>query len=60
MEAKTLSSAGMASHEQAIPKAEEEFRNYRAQLDATPSDVEKDYLETLKRLERTLDQRERK
>jgi hypothetical protein len=60
MEAKTLSGAGTISHEQAITKAEHEFKKYRAQLDAAPSDVEKDYLETLKRVQRTVEGRRKK
>ncbi|MFN6179056.1 MAG: virulence RhuM family protein [Flavobacteriales bacterium] len=60
MEAKTLSGAGTISHEQAITKAEQEFKKYRAQLDAAPSDVEKDYLETLKRVQRTVEGRRKK
>lgn len=55
MEAKILDGPGTVSHEQAIAKAESEFKKYRAQLDAAPSDVEKDYLETLKRLQRTVE-----
>lgn len=55
MEAKILDGPGTGSHEQAIAKAEMEFKKYRAQLDAAPSDVEKDYLETLKRLQRTVE-----
>jgi hypothetical protein len=60
MEAKTLSGAGTISHEQVITKAEQEFNKYRAQLDAAPSDVEKDYLETLKRVQRTVEGRRKK
>lgn len=55
MEAKTLAGAGTVSHEQAIAKAEQEFKKYRAQLDTAPSDVEKEYLETLKRIQRTVE-----
>jgi hypothetical protein len=55
MEAKTLDGAGTVSHEQAIAKAEQEFKKYRAQLDAAPSDVEKEYLETLKSIQRTVE-----
>ncbi len=55
MEAKTLAGAGTVSHEQAMAKAEEEFKKYRALLDAAPSDVEKEYLETLKRIQRTVE-----
>lgn len=55
MEAKTLAGAGTVSHEQALAKAEEEFKKYRALLDAAPSDVEKEYLETLKRIQRTVE-----
>lgn len=60
MEAKTLDGVGTVSHEQAITKAQQEFKKYRAQLDAAPSDVEKDYLETLKRVQRTVEGRSKK
>ena len=60
MEAKTLAGAGTVSHEQAMAKAEEEFKKYHALLDAAPSDVEKDYLETLKRVQRTVEGRKKK
>ena len=55
MEARTLAGAGTVSHERAMAKAEEEFKKYRALLDAAPSDVEKEYLETLKRIQRTVE-----
>jgi hypothetical protein len=60
MEAKTLHGAGTISHEQAVAKAEQEFTKYRAQLDAAPSQVEKDYLETLKRVQRRVEGRRKK
>jgi hypothetical protein len=60
MEAKTLSGAGTVSHEQAIAKAEMEYDKYRTQLAAEPSDVEKHYLETLKRVQRTVEGRKKK
>jgi hypothetical protein len=60
MEAKTLHGAGTISHEQAVAKAEQEFTKYRAQLVAAPSQVEKDYLETLKRVQRRVEGRKKK
>lgn len=60
MEAKTLNGAGTISHEQAVAKAEQEFTKYRAQLDADSSQVEKDYLETLKRVQRRVEGRKKK
>lgn len=44
----TLNDAGSISHEQAIKKAEEEYRKYQVK---TLSPVEKAYLETIKQLE---------
>ncbi|HMR50055.1 MAG TPA: virulence RhuM family protein [Arachnia sp.] len=55
MEAPTLKGAGSVSHRQAITKAESEYGKYRAQLDATPSDVEAAYLETVKRAQREIE-----
>jgi hypothetical protein len=60
MEAKTLSGAGTVSHEQAMAKAEMEYGKYRTLLAAEPSDVEKDYLATLKRVQRTVEGRKKK
>lgn len=45
----TLNNPGTISHEQAIKKAEEEYRKYQAK---TLSPVEKAYLETIKELEK--------
>jgi len=52
MEARTLTGAGAVSHEQAVAKAEGEYEKYRAQLIAAPSEVEKDYLKTLRSVQR--------
>lgn len=54
MEAPTLSGAGSVSHKHAVAKAESEYEKYRAQLDATPSDVEAVYLESVKRAQRAI------
>lgn len=54
MEAPTLKGAGSVGHKQAIQKAESEYGKYRAQLDATPSDVEAAYLESVKRAQRAI------
>ncbi|MGO8670812.1 MAG: virulence RhuM family protein [Capsulimonadaceae bacterium] len=48
MDAPTLIGAGSVSHEQAVAKAETEYAKYRKQLDASSSEVERAYLETLK------------
>lgn len=55
MEAPTLQGAGSVSHKQAITKAEGEYEKYRTQLDATPSDVEAAYLESVKRTQREIE-----
>lgn len=55
MEAPTLSGAGSVSHKQAVAKAESEYEKYRAQLDATPSDVESAYLESVRRAQRAIE-----
>jgi hypothetical protein len=46
-----LHNAGSISHEQAIQKAEKEYRKYQVK---TLSEVEKNYLETLRQTEKTL------
>lgn len=53
----TLLNAGKVSHEQAIAKAEKEYRKYQVK---TLSSVEKDYLKTLKAIEKTTKQRLKK
>lgn len=55
MDAQTLTDAGSVSHQQAVASAEGEYQKYRAQLDAVPSDVEKAYLETVKRTQREIE-----
>lgn len=55
MDAPTLSSAGTVSHKQAKMKAEREYEAYRSQLGAEPSAVEQQYLDTVKRAQRTLE-----
>ncbi|MBS3974516.1 MAG: virulence RhuM family protein [Actinobacteria bacterium] len=55
MEAKTLEGAGSVSHRQAISKAEVEYTKYRAQLASEPSEVEMDYLENVKALQRKIE-----
>lgn len=59
MEAKTLAGAGAVSHERAIAKAEAEYTKYRAQLSATPSKAELDYLEALKNVQRKVQGRKK-
>jgi hypothetical protein len=55
MDAPTLSGPGSVSHDQAVKKAEGEYAKFRKQLDATPSDVEQEYLDSLKRVQKQLD-----
>ena len=55
MEAPPLKGAGSVSHRQAITKAEGEYEEYRAQLDAVPSDVEAAYLDLIKHTQRGID-----
>lgn len=55
MEAKPLEGAGSVSHQQAIDKAEAEYAKYRAQLAIEPSEVETDYLENVKAVQRKIE-----
>lgn len=55
MDAPTLNSAGSVSHKQAAAEAEAEYKKYRAVLNAEPSDVEKAYLESVKRAQREIE-----
>jgi hypothetical protein len=55
MEAKPLEGAGSVSHQQAIDKAEAEYAKYRFQLAIEPSDVETDYLENVKAVQRKIE-----
>jgi hypothetical protein len=43
-----------------MAKSEMEYGKYRTLLAAEPSDVEKDYLATLKRVQRTVEGRKKK
>lgn len=45
-----LQGSGLITHNQAMQKAEDEYKKYRAR---TLSDVEKDYLDSIKLLEDT-------
>jgi len=55
VDAPTLSGAGTISHNQAVEKAELEYDAFRTQRDAEPSAVEQQYLESVKRAQRTLE-----
>lgn len=55
MDAPTLSGAGTVSHKQAVEKAEGEYDKFRAQLDAAPSRVAQQYLDSVKRTQRKLE-----
>jgi hypothetical protein len=54
---KVLSNAGNISHQQALKKAQAEFKKYQ---EKTLSPVEKDYLETIKSLEKKLKDKDAK
>ncbi|MGL4860901.1 MAG: virulence RhuM family protein [Enterobacteriaceae bacterium] len=54
MGGKTLQGKGTVSHQQAINKAEREYARYRAQLVEQPSEVETDYLETMKAVQKKI------
>lgn len=58
MDAPILTGAGTVSRKQAVQAAEGEYMKYREQLDATPSDVEEKYIETLKRAQRRIEGKE--
>ncbi len=55
MEAKPLEGSGSVSHQQAISKAKAEYSKYRAQLAVEPSEVETDYLENVKAVQRKIE-----
>jgi hypothetical protein len=54
---KILSNAGSVSHQQAIDKAKIEFKKYQVK---TLSPVEKDYLESIKAMQKKIDEKEKK
>ncbi len=60
MEARTLTGAGTVSHEQAMAKAEGEYSKFRSQLAAEPSEAEKDYLATIKEVQRKVQGRKKR
>ncbi|EPR77087.1 putative DNA-binding protein in cluster with Type I restriction-modification system [Leifsonia rubra CMS 76R] len=55
MEAPTLSGAGSVSHKSAVAKAEAEYEKFRAQLDSGESEIEKKYLDSVKKAQRTVE-----
>jgi len=55
MEAPTLSGASTVSHQAASAKAEGEYDKYKAALEDFPADVERAYLETIKRTQREIE-----
>jgi len=55
MEAPTLSGAGTVSHQAALAKAEGEYDKYKAALEDFPADVERAYLETVKRTQHEIE-----
>lgn len=58
MEAPTLNGPGSTSHQQAMEKAEGEYEKYRALADSPPSDVERAYLDAVKRAQHRLEEGE--
>lgn len=58
MEAPTLNGPGSMSHQQAMEKAEGEYEKYRALADSPPSDVERAYLDAVKRAQHRLEEGE--
>ena len=50
-----LTGAGTVSHRQAVTKAEAEYAKFKVQLDADSTDVERAYLDTIKRAKREVD-----
>lgn len=54
---KPLEGPGRVSHQQAIAKTETEYAKYRAQLTAEPSEVEAAYLETVKQVQRKIEEK---
>ncbi|MEI6449526.1 MAG: RhuM family protein [Actinomycetes bacterium] len=58
MEAQTLNGPGSTSHQQAMEKAEGEYEKYRALADSPPSDVERAYLDAVKRAQHRLEEGE--
>lgn len=58
MEAPTLNGPGSISHQQAMEKAEGEYEKYRALADSPPSDVERAYLDAVKRAQHRLEEGE--
>ena len=55
MDAPTLSGAGSVSHKSAVAKAEAEYAKFREQLDASESEIEKKYLESVKDAQRAVE-----
>lgn len=58
MDARTLSNAGSVSHRQAVTKAEGEYEKYRTRIDAEPDAVERAYLESVKRAQRAIKEKD--
>lgn len=54
MGGKTLQTSGTVSHRQAIEKAEKEYDKFRRQIAEQPSDVEREYLETVKKVQKKI------
>lgn len=55
MGGQALAGAGIVSHRQAVTKAEAEYDKFKMQLDAGSNEVERAYLDTIKRAKREVD-----
>lgn len=58
MEAPTLNGPGSMSHQQAMEKAEGEYEKYRALAESPPTEVERAYLDAVKRAQHRLEEGE--
>ena len=52
---KTLQGAGTVSHQDALAHAETEYAKFRTQQAAQPSDVEAEFLETVKKAQKKIE-----
>ena len=55
MGGQAFTGAGTVSHRQAVTKAEAEYDKFKVQLDAASTEVERAYLDTIKRAKREID-----
>lgn len=55
MEARTLDGAGSVSHHDAVDKAEREHAKYKARIASNPSEAEEVFLQSIKGLQREIE-----